>query len=172
MADIQHTSSTATFDAIYAESSKSVKSVLATTSNFIASGILDDVPTGVTPKKKNWNVHQSWERTEPRDVLLDSYRRRRQDGDEDGRDQEAERASSPVETEAQTPPALEIVDVVEVAVADPLATSQMRVKMRAKDGFGFAAGAGKLEKEKREREQRELIPLGEAGGNIPRRARK
>jgi kinesin family protein 11 len=42
--------------------------------------MVEDVSTGVTPKKKVWNVPTSWERTEPRDVLIQALRQRKQAG--------------------------------------------------------------------------------------------
>ena len=40
------------------------------TATFLQEEIQEDVPTGVTPRKKVWNVPTTWERTEPREVLI------------------------------------------------------------------------------------------------------
>jgi kinesin family protein 11 len=149
----------------------------------------------VTPKKRVWNVQQTWERTEPREVLLDSFRRRKNEGgslhddveatESTGRDEVEDRSTTPV-SEGSPPETIPLnksleslpsitqrVEVEAIIAPNPLATSQLRMKSKPKDGFGFGFGAaGKGEKalvveERRERER--VVPLGEGGGNIPRR---
>jgi kinesin family protein 11 len=158
-ADSQHAAASERFDQTYAESSKSVKSVLASTSTFLSSGILDDVPTGITPKKKTWNVPQSWERTEPREALLEAFRRRKVDSDDI-----EETGTSPIPSS----PEEELPKVASVE-SIPSVTSLPVIKMRKPTGkmekLDLSGGA---------KEERVVVPLGESLENIPvpRRVRR
>lgn len=171
---VQYSSSSERFDATYAESSKHVKSVLASTSTFLSSGISEDVPTGITPKKKNWNVPQAWDRTEPREALLEAFRRRQASAPSP----QGETRLSPEIAEIDAVPASaeEVITAIPTVrsseslasarsdTAPNLATSQIRRKLVGK---GLNGEVGK-------KDERVVVPLGEAGGNIPipRRIRK
>jgi hypothetical protein len=157
LADMQHAAASERFDQTYAESSKNVKSVLASTSTFLSSGILDDVPTGITPKKKTWNVPQSWERTEPREALLEAFRRRKVDSDD-------------IETETNSiPSSPEDLPTVASVESIPSVTSLPVSKMRKPTGK-----MEKLDLSGGVKEERVVVPLGETLGNIPvpRRVRR
>jgi kinesin family protein 11 len=91
-----------------------VKSVLASTSTFLSSGILDDVPTGITPKKKAWNVPQSWERTEPREALLEAFRRRKVSGEQEQEEEEGSGISTPPSPEVVLPTVASIESIPSV----------------------------------------------------------
>lgn len=162
---MQYASCSERFDQTYAECSKSVKSVLASTSTFLASGIADDVPTGITPKKKSWNVPQSWERTEPREALLEAFRRRKE---EPAVVEDLESSTLP-----QGLPAVASVESIPSVGShtsvNSLATSQMRMKKpNGGKGYGSKLDMGSGMKEDRDMNMdRVVIPLGEAGGNIP-----
>lgn len=120
--------------------------------------MLDDVPTGVTPKKKTWNVPQSWERTEPREALLEAFRRRKVDSDE----METETTSIPSSPE-DLPTVASVESIPSVA---SLPVSKMRKPTGKMDKLDLSGGGVK--------EERVVVPLGEALGNIPvpRRVRR
>jgi kinesin family protein 11 len=173
MADVQYATCSERFDQTYAESSKSVKSVLASTSSFLQSGIMEDVPTGITPKKKSWNVPVSWERTEPREALLEAFRRKKEAGDDTPVGEVEEPTSLPTVASTDSIPS-----VASHSSISSLGVSQMPVQMKVRKPSG-GYGPGKLDsvptamgKEK----ERIMVPLGEAGENIPvpsaRRSRK
>lgn len=46
------------------------------TAKFLTEEISEDVSTGVTPRKKVWNVPSDWQRTEPREALIAAMRRK------------------------------------------------------------------------------------------------
>lgn len=50
--------------------------MLSATASFLESGIAEDVPTGVTPRKKNWDIPTSWARVQPREKLIEAFRQR------------------------------------------------------------------------------------------------
>ncbi|WWC71280.1 uncharacterized protein I206_105233 [Kwoniella pini CBS 10737] len=83
--------SSSTASASFAQSSKSatntLQRIMDTTVNFLESGIKEDLPTGITPKKKNWNIPNGWERTGSREAVLANWRKRQSgaivDQDED-----------------------------------------------------------------------------------------
>jgi kinesin family protein 11 len=153
-------------DQTYAESSKSVKSVLASTSTFLSSGILDDIPTGITPKKKTWNVPQSWERTEPREALLEAFRRRKVSEEHDYDHEE------PQESSSAPPSPVEVLPTFASVESIPSVTSLPVSKMKKPTGkLDKLPSAGNGEGVK---EERVVIPLGESLGNIPapRRVRR
>ncbi|KAK4687098.1 kinesin family member 11, partial [Tremellales sp. Uapishka_1] len=78
-----HASSSTTFQTTFANSQASLTSILEKTSHFLSEGLLEDSPTGSTPRKRNWNVPTSWERTEPRQVLLELHRKKKAMEDND-----------------------------------------------------------------------------------------
>jgi hypothetical protein len=125
------------------------------------------VPTGITPKKRVWDVQQTWERTEPRDVLIAAQRNRI------GQDLPMTMLETEPEVEVSLPTVSSTNSLDEKARevnGNGLSASQMgRKKMgtapvvMAKKGFGFA---GVVE------ERPVLTVLGEGGVNVPRRVRK
>jgi kinesin family protein 11 len=130
---------------------------------------MDDVPTGITPKKKTWNVHQSWERTEPREALLEAFRRRKVDES----DREVESTPSSPEDVLPTVASIESIPSVTSTLPMPISTgqilanSQIRMKKPAHSKLDkLDAGLGIKEERDRDRD-RVVVPLGETGGNIP-----
>jgi hypothetical protein len=173
---------------------KSLDGIVASTSTFLAAGIREDMPTGETPRKKAWNVPASWERTGPRQVLIDGFRRRKAGGiDEVGPGEtEVEQPRAEPELESSVGSNAKMGDSVlpshpsiEVEVVQPavvLSASQIRAPAIAIGKLGMGMGmtrkmSDKGDKEReRERERTEkvvLSVLGEGvGSNVPRRARK
>ena len=156
LADNQHATASDRFDQTYAESSTSVKSVLASTSTFLSSGIVDDVPTGITPKKKTWNVQQAWERTEPREALLEAFRRRKVDSE--GHEQEQSSSSRPTSPEEVLPTVASIESIPSV----------VNFSSKMKKPMGMTGKGDKLDLSGgMVNEERVVVPLGETLGNIP-----
>ncbi|ADV23717.1 Microtubule motor, putative [Cryptococcus gattii WM276] len=71
-------SSSATFSEAYSATESNLNSIIASTADFLQSGIQEDIPTGITPRKKVWNVQAEWERTGPREAVLASWRKRQE----------------------------------------------------------------------------------------------
>lgn len=71
-------SSSATFSQAYSATESNLNSIMSSTANFLQSGIQEDIPTGITPRKKVWNVQAEWERTGPREAVLASWRKRQE----------------------------------------------------------------------------------------------
>lgn len=163
---MQYSSSSETFNSTYAESSRTVKSLLSSTSTFLSTGIHDDVPTGITPKKKNWNVPSDWERTEPREALLEAFRRKRHMDPESPPD--AAEVNADAEEEAVVIPAVRSTDSLVSASSTPSGPlTKTTTTTTGKVIGGGDLALGKMDK-------RVVVPLGENGGNIPvpRRTRK
>lgn len=139
---------------------------------------MDDVPTGITPKKKTWNVPQTWERTEPREALLEAFRRRREEGDVPSPAMEEPLALPTVASVESIPSIGSQASLSSLGLG--VSQTQMQMPTKVRKPSGNATGYSKLDggilaatgKDK----DRVVIPLGEAGGNIPvpapRRARK
>jgi len=121
--------------------------------------MLDDVPTGITPKKKTWNVPQSWERTEPREALLEAFRRRKVDSDEIEENGPTSAPSSPEDLPT-------VASVESIPSVASLPVSKMRKPTGKMDKLDLSGGGVK--------EERVVVPLGETLGNIPvpRRVRR
>ncbi|WWC63609.1 uncharacterized protein I303_106214 [Kwoniella dejecticola CBS 10117] len=72
--------SSSTASASFAQSSQSASNTLQrimdTTGTFLENGIQEDLPTGITPKKKSWNIPSKWERTGTREAVLANWRKR------------------------------------------------------------------------------------------------
>jgi kinesin family protein 11 len=134
---------------------------------------MDDVPTGITPKKKTWNVQQSWERTEPREALLEAFRRRKVDESEVG----VESAPSSPEDVLPTVASIESIPSITstntslpmpISAGQILANSQIRMKKPTALSKLEKLDGGLGLKEERDRDRdRVVVPLGETGGNIP-----
>ncbi|OWZ77152.1 kinesin family member 11 [Cryptococcus neoformans Bt85] len=71
-------SSSATFSQAYSATESNLNSIMSSTAHFLQSGIQEDIPTGITPRKKVWNVQAEWERTGPREAVLASWRKRQE----------------------------------------------------------------------------------------------
>ncbi|WVO21392.1 uncharacterized protein IAS62_002700 [Cryptococcus decagattii] len=71
-------SSSATFSEAYSATESNLNSIISSTADFLQSGIQEDIPTGITPRKKIWNVQAEWERTGPREAVLASWRKRQE----------------------------------------------------------------------------------------------
>jgi kinesin family protein 11 len=148
--------------------------MLDTTAEFLSNGILEDVPTGVTPRKKSWSVTQSWQRTQPRDALIEAFRRR-QGGDLASG---VSNVSSPVEAEVEveqenTLPTVASSESISSAIDEvkinpnplSLSTSQIRPpKSKLAQVTGRKTSAGE--------EKVQMAILGEGGVNVPRRVRR
>lgn len=74
----QQSSSSATFSEAYSATESNLNSIISSTADFLQSGIQEDIPTGITPRKKVWNVQAEWERTGPREAVLASWRKRQE----------------------------------------------------------------------------------------------
>lgn len=143
--------------------------MLDTTAEFLSNGILEDVPTGVTPRKKSWSVTQSWQRTQPRDALIEAFRRR-QGGDatsgvsvpvEVGAEVEQENTLPTVASSESISSAIDEVKVNPLS----LSTSQIRPpKSKLAQVTGRKTSAGE--------EKVQMAILGEGGVNVPRRVRR
>lgn len=77
----QQASSSKSYLKHHTSTTSKLDSILSSTATFLTSGISEDVPTGTTPRKKNWAVQTNWERTQPRDVLIETYRRKKAAGE-------------------------------------------------------------------------------------------
>ncbi|WVQ72707.1 hypothetical protein IAR50_002267 [Cryptococcus sp. DSM 104548] len=66
----------ATFAEHHSSAESSLQAIMSSAATFLQSGIEEDVPTGITPRKKTWNVRSSWDRTGPREAILADWRRR------------------------------------------------------------------------------------------------
>ncbi|CAD6590162.1 MAG: kinesin motor protein cin8, partial [Tremellales sp. Tagirdzhanova-0007] len=180
-----HASSSEAFNEIHSTATSSLTSLIDRTDSFLVKGIQEDLPTGITPRKRVWNVDSSWERTEPRDVLLASLRQRAN---------RIEHFVSPVSPESESieqselPAGLpranstehvgefersrEVNELVSsqmgkggkvVPVAVPVSVAVP--VLLGKKGFGFS-GVGVAQ------DRPALTVLGEGGANVPRRARR
>ena len=185
LTDRQHASSSEAFNEIHSTATSSLTSLIDRTDSFLVKGIQEDLPTGITPRKRVWNVDSSWERTEPRDVLLASLRQRAN---------RIEHFVSPVSPESESieqselPAGLpranstehvgefersrEVNELVSsqmgkggkvVPVAVPVSVAVP--VLLGKKGFGFS-GVGVAQ------DRPALTVLGEGGANVPRRARR
>jgi kinesin family protein 11 len=176
-----HASSSTSYTTMHNATTESVNAIIGRTERFLADEIAEDVPTGVTPRKRVWEITNHWERTQPREALIAALHNNRQI------DTQHSAPVSPVLPSGGSEISLsslgaawEVQSLAPVSMTSEvisLSTSQMRAPRSKIGGLTMANGAGKLggvnEKEKdRERERIALAPLGEAGGNIPRRTRK
>ncbi|RSH85668.1 kinesin motor protein cin8 [Saitozyma podzolica] len=164
-----HASSSETFTATHSAASSTLSNMLDTTAEFLSNGILEDVPTGVTPRKKSWSVTQSWQRTQPRDALIEAFRRR-QGGDA------TTGVSAPVEIDAEveqenTLPTVASSESISSAIDEvkvnplSLSTSQIRPpKSKLAQVTGRKTSAGD--------EKMQMAILGEGGVNVPRRVKR
>lgn len=75
-------SSSATFSQAYSATESNLNSIMSSTADFLKSGIQEDIPTGITPRKKVWNVQAEWERTGPREAVLASWRKRQESAEQ------------------------------------------------------------------------------------------
>ncbi|WVW85300.1 hypothetical protein I302_107338 [Kwoniella bestiolae CBS 10118] len=71
----------ASFTSSFEKASNTLQRIMRSTGEFLENGISEDVPTGITPKKKNWNVPTGWERTGSREAVLANWRKRQVEGD-------------------------------------------------------------------------------------------
>lgn len=174
----QLASSSKSIEETHSATTSKLSDLIDHTATFLASGIQQDVPTGITPKKKVWEVQQSWERTEPRDILLAAVHQRV--ARVESSSPKAEVIVLEVDPVPPLVPTLESLNEtprelnwdgsgVGIANANALSTSLMGKKgkvaqvIAGKKGFGFV---GIVE------ERPALAVLGEGGVNVPRRTRK
>ncbi|WVF67664.1 hypothetical protein IAT40_002423 [Kwoniella sp. CBS 6097] len=73
IASQSHASSS--FTQAYTTSTSTLNNLVRSTATFLSTGIQEDVPTGITPKKKVWNVPADWQRTGTREAVLANWRR-------------------------------------------------------------------------------------------------
>ncbi|WVR09342.1 hypothetical protein IAU60_006408 [Kwoniella sp. DSM 27419] len=78
----------ASFSEAHQGSTSRLDDIISSTSSFLERGIQEDTPTGITPRKKVWNVQTEWERTGSREAVLASWRQRVAAGE--GEDVDAE----------------------------------------------------------------------------------
>ncbi|RXK42315.1 hypothetical protein M231_00305 [Tremella mesenterica] len=171
-------SSSSTFDHTSREAQNHLQTLLQATSTFLSKGVTEDVSTGITPKKRNWHVPQTWELTEPREVLIEAFRKKTQSaltsstGESEEKEDGAEEKSLEEEIKIDridSTGSLHSFGKVELAVelVHPLSNSI---------GLGAVGRKGKLgigKEDKgmgmgREKERVNVAVLGEQGGNIPR----
>lgn len=57
--------------------SAALSSLHAATQRFLTAEIAEDVPTGTTPRKRVWDVQDSWERPRSRTDIIEKYHRAR-----------------------------------------------------------------------------------------------
>ena len=142
---------------------------MSSTSAFLASGIHEDVPTGITPKKKNWDVPQTWETTGPREALLEAFRRRKETS--------SLHDSTPVENDDDAQRELEIEHEVVVPGVIPSVQSSESLLSLGSDDTVSSLGKSQLRKpagknmrtgmDPASKVERVMVPLGESRGNIP-----
>jgi hypothetical protein len=130
------------------------------------------VPTGITPRKKVYNVTTDWERTEPREALIAAMRR----GPASLSTTTSTSASTDTLTSEASPIDAVSASTLEMTRRSPsvgsdtenhivalppvgLNTSQMKVAKKVELGGMGTKG-------------RTVAPLSEGGANIPRRTRK
>lgn len=185
----QYASSSRSYSKHHISTSSKLDSILNSTANFLTAGISEDLPTGTTPKKKNWNVQTSWERTQPRDMLVEMYRMKKAAGNDIdlGGGEEAVLQDRGGEEEEGLKPVLStdslqsklnssetVSELQQPVVAAPVVQSripsgQIRPPIKKNTSSGLGASVnGKTRVEERV----VLPPLGEAGMNLPRRTRK
>ncbi|WWD19337.1 hypothetical protein CI109_103796 [Kwoniella shandongensis] len=75
----------------YDHAQTTLENMFASTARFLESGISEDVPTGITPRKRAWNVPTDWERTGSREAVLASWRQRQASGETSGSSSPRER---------------------------------------------------------------------------------
>ncbi|WWC90417.1 uncharacterized protein L201_005352 [Kwoniella dendrophila CBS 6074] len=71
---LSSSTASATFNQSNEKASSTLEQIMQLTGNFLENGIKDDLPTGITPKKKNWNIINHWERTGNRSLVLENWR--------------------------------------------------------------------------------------------------
>ena len=164
------------------------------TAVFLSEEIQEDVPTGVTPRKKAWNVPTSWERTEPREALIAAMKNKAisptsmssVSGTTASSPVTSDRAgSSPEQTAVPLAPVKGgpvrsssngslasdtenqvVVPIVAVPNVNGLAAVSTTSQMK----IPRRVDLGKTRRE--DGKENLLAVLGEGGANIPRRARK
>lgn len=159
------------------------------TAHFLSEEIHEDVPTGITPRKRTWDVPTNWERTEPREAIIAAFRQRQMNGvanspavdTMNGNEIVTDSLSTttsisslasiePIQVELPLPP-LQPQAVIVNSLS--LSTSQLRMPSKSKIAK-HGSGGGKMDEREKERERERIVvaPLDENGINIPRRLRK
>lgn len=72
--DGKHAASTSTATTAHKSTKRKLDALLVSTDNFVAN-LASDEPTGDTPRKRIYDFPQSWDRTQPRNALIDQLRR-------------------------------------------------------------------------------------------------
>lgn len=167
----QHATSSTTFQSSFESSLGSLSKIKESTEKFLVDGMQEDVATGMTPRKKVWEVTTSWERTGPRQAVIDGFKRKLEMGvveavsvieTKENQDQVELATNGPViEVSPSTESLTSLGSNNGVAVVNGL-----KDKYKAMNGNGV----GKLRKEEKERPV--MSVLGEGGSNVPRRARR
>jgi kinesin family protein 11 len=161
-----------------------MSSLVDRTAHFLSEEIADDLPTGVTPRKKVWSVPTTWERTEPREALIAAMHRRAANGDlptgpsedapadgqEDSGTVMAKGRGSPRSTstnslsdaENQMASANSIPSLPSITGLSHLKQPSKRLDASVKGRKGVEEVSEKMP----------LTVLGEGGANIPRRTRR
>ncbi|ORY21377.1 putative microtubule motor [Naematelia encephala] len=152
-------SSASTFNSTYKAAASAVSNMTDATARFLAEGIAEDVPTGITPRKRTYNVQTSWDRTEPRDAIIAKLRATTQVALET-----TPIPTVPSSTSIASDGSHESTASTNVAPPVSLSTSQMRAPSRSK--------LGKMGEKELPGDKIVLPPLGESGINLPRRVRK
>ncbi|KAK8854531.1 hypothetical protein IAR55_003270 [Kwoniella newhampshirensis] len=184
----------------HANSQTTLETMFASTARFLESGIGEDVPTGITPRKKAWNVQTEWTRTGSREAVLASWRQRQASGEDGGVEAVAHSngGHSPAEEEgndtsrentvalngeaaSSKPPSREPTPTVSSAIPNPslLSASQNGPApgLRQPSSTSGIPSKSKLTNGKKMGGAEEIRPtltvLGEGVGlNVPRRTRK
>ncbi|WVQ80021.1 hypothetical protein IAT38_002122 [Cryptococcus sp. DSM 104549] len=181
--------SSSSFANAYTSSEADLDAIMSSTADFLESGIQDDVPTGITPRKKAWNVQTEWERTGTREAVLASWRKRPGLGSEvvqaepedmagvEADEEEEQEANSPATSVPSSRENTIIVSRTSSREPTPTSATFPPTAMRVPSGLAVpkakSVGSGKkLSSGSVVDEPRPMMTaLGEAvGGNVPRRA--
>lgn len=177
----QHAKTSRSFDKYHAASSSSMSSLVDRTARFLSEEIAEDVPTGITPRKKAWNVPTDWQRTEPREALIAAMRRTATASPETVLvSSESGSTNSPndeqVHSVAKPPRSLSqqsLSDDSENQISAPIS---VLVAPSINGLSSLKPPTGKMDLGKGRKDVgagRVVVPiLGEGGANIPRRVRK
>lgn len=168
----------------------------------MTSGISEDIPTGETPKKRSWTIQKNWERTQPRNILIDNYRKKKASGelsnDFDESSEQSHSVQQPittsinvevtVEDDEESLKSLKSVESLNEVTENlttkipGLSNSQIRIPSNFKGKSGLDRSvSGNLGKKTNlsngnngnaMEEKISVAPLGESGMNVPRRGRR
>ncbi|WRT68693.1 uncharacterized protein IL334_005673 [Kwoniella shivajii] len=101
----------ASFTQSHQSASDKLQQIIISTSQFLERGIQEDISTGITPRKKVYNVPNSWERTGTREAVLAHWRKRQlQNGANGNSDQTDEQDDYRVTNSAQSEEGIVVIN--------------------------------------------------------------